>query len=73
LSRSLADFFVEDFDEQPADEALGLGIADAGQRGEVAVGRATRMTLTPMCSAIVAMTWSPSRQRSRPVSTKTVN
>ena len=39
MSRSLADFLVEDFDEQPADDlALGLGIGDAGQRGEVAIG-----------------------------------
>ena len=69
----LARLLVEDVDEQTADDlALGFRIADAFERVEVARRRHRRgCTLTPMCSANVAITWSPSFQRSRPVSTNT--
>ena len=68
----LVRFLVEHLDEHPADGlALALGIGLAAQRREEAILGVDADHLTPMFSARVCMTWSPSSARSRPWSTNT--
>ena len=73
----LARFLVEDLDEQVADDlALGFRVGDAFQRLEVAIGGVDADDLDAHAALVgslanIAITWSPSFQRSRPVSTNT--
>jgi hypothetical protein len=68
----LARFLIEDLDEQVADDlALGFRIVDALEPGKIAIRGVDANHFHAHVFANMAITWSPSCQRSRPVSTNT--